>query len=110
MPEAESDVLRRNQSIVISTRPLSRRERVALLVSALGWVMIVLPEIEDSTARMLLEPPRSESRPPIRSMQFVPDPENGHLNEDNYRIDGSRHEDQQMLSYLLDEAYGELSE
>ncbi|WP_217565877.1 hypothetical protein [Streptomyces sp. GbtcB7] len=110
MPEAESDVVRRNQSIVISTRPLSRRERVALLVSALRRIMIVLPEIEDATVRMLLEPPRSENRPPIRSMQFAPDPENEHLNEESYRIDGDRREDQQILSHLFDDVYGELGE
>ena len=60
----------RTGSVVISTRPMHRLERVELLLDALHRMFVELPEVEESTLSLLEE--GDERRPPVGRVSFAP--------------------------------------
>lgn len=72
----ELEASRRGGALVITTRPMTLRERVLLLLEAVRRVVIELPEIEEETLMVLRRTPADEElRAPVETVAFEPEEE-----------------------------------
>jgi hypothetical protein len=66
--------LKRGASVVVTTRPMTARERTELHLDALRRLFLELPEIEAETLKIVTAED-DPHRAPVHSVRFVPDEE-----------------------------------
>lgn len=100
---------RKTGSLVITTRPMTTKERVQLFYSALRRALLEVPEIEQAALKALLTPPESGDegrRRPVTTVRFVPDEETRRRGERAKEMTGHRLEtaERERLAFLFDRA------
>ncbi|MEV3954333.1 hypothetical protein [Streptomyces albogriseolus] len=71
-PDAYRRSIQRGATLVVTTRPMTSRERAELFLEALRRLLLELPRIEDEALKIMADS-GSQERVPIRSVRFAPD-------------------------------------
>lgn len=101
---------RKRNSLVISTRPMTVRERVGLLFEALRRVLIEVPDIEVATLMTLFSTPDHDERDGAGSVRFIPDRGSSRRTDREASLDGQRletHERDRLIT-LFEQAAAEV--
>jgi hypothetical protein len=101
--ERDREALEKNGALVITTRPMTTRERVELMNTALQRVLVELPMIEEETLKILHNPSEEErgSRTPVTRIRFVPDEEINRRSERESELSVRQSEEEQSQLRLL---------
>ncbi|MGW0060577.1 hypothetical protein ACWDTT_11700 [Streptosporangium sandarakinum] len=100
----EHETSSKGGSLVITTLPMTIRQRVELLIEALRRVLIELPEIEEEAIKMLHTAPSGERgrRSEVTSVRFAPSQEAGRRTEREIELSPQRLTDRrETLKTLL---------
>jgi hypothetical protein len=71
-PDAYRQSMQRGATLVLTTRPMTVRERAELHFEALRRLLLELPGLEEEAVKILADPGQQE-RVPVRSIRFAPD-------------------------------------
>ncbi|WP_411145473.1 hypothetical protein [Streptomyces sp. x-80] len=101
--------LKRGASVVVTTRPMTARERTELHLDALRRLFLELPEIEAETLK-IVNAEDDLHRAPVRSVRFAPDEElSGHRDQTHEVATRLPEDTRAHLQNLFREAREEIS-